>query len=63
MELGKSITQRSRRSQRGLGLVGETRLVDIAADGRELHGIREKHRTEVTEAIEGIGGFELSLIL
>jgi hypothetical protein len=34
--------------------MGEPKLVDTAAAGRELHELG-KHRTEVTEVTEGIG--------
>jgi hypothetical protein len=49
----ESIAQRSRRSQRGIGLVGGFSGGGIiAARARESRG-NGKHRTEVTEVTEG----------
>jgi hypothetical protein len=49
---GESIAQRSRRSQRGIGIGGENAAVTSGLPVREP-GKRGKHRTEVTE---GDGG-------
>jgi hypothetical protein len=50
----ESIAQRSRRLQRGIGLVAKVGQLNTVASARET---REsgKHRTEATEVTEGIG--------
>jgi hypothetical protein len=51
---GKSIAQRSQRPQRGIGPVDESSVVNASASGARTTQKGEKHRTEVTEATEGI---------
>jgi hypothetical protein len=53
---GESIAQRSRRSQREIGVGGGSFCLGHHWPGCENHAPRGKHRTEVTEVTEGRSG-------